>query len=177
MRTRCPHRTCNFTHEQEYTAYLCHKRENVQRGKREKGSRSWRGLHGTTWPVANTKRHDGRIGRSVEIAGPPPPARKSSLGWVSLPTKPRIHPVYVGTEGFRIDRRPGGPPRSDWPPPRLCCAEMFPPARDKEGKILPSCLALASAAGLRATRPKRAIDEEGGHPLGSERDDRRRAQP
>lgn len=132
------------------------KLDTVRRGREKKFTRravacrqyrmTWR-VH---WAACRNCRSAASAGRS---------SREVGLGF----SPDKHHPVHVGTEGFRIDRRPGEQPCSDWlsrvaRPRRV---RGFPQGYDKEDRTSEPSSWLPLVEQQPRARPKRTTDEEG----------------
>lgn len=97
--------------------------------------------------------------------GAPLPLAGGARGWAGFLSRqrPRIHPVHVGTVGFRIDRRPGEQPCSDWlsQTARPCRVDGFLARWNEESRTSELSSWLPLVEQQPRARPKRTIDEEG----------------
>lgn len=97
--------------------------------------------------------------------GAPLPLAGGARGWAGFLSRQRarIHPVHVGTEGFRIDRRPGEQPCSDWlsQTARPCRVDGFLARRNEESRTSELSSWLPLVEQQPRARPKRTTDEEG----------------
>lgn len=97
--------------------------------------------------------------------GAPLPLAGGARGWAGFLSRQRarIHPVHVGTEGFRIDRRPGEQPCSDWlsQTARPCRVDSFLARWNEESRTSELSSWLPLVEQQPRARPKRTIDEEG----------------
>lgn len=158
------------------TSEWIHRRIAIARIDRERGTRRKRkGGRRSAKKGKKFARHD-VVGRQYKVTwwmhraacrnvGAPLPLAGGARGWAGFLSRQRarIHPVHVGTEGFRIDRRPGEQPCSDWlsQTARPCRVDGFLARWNEESRTSELSSWLPLVEQQPRARPKRTIDEEG----------------